>query len=466
MIQNLFSKSNQTVSQQVLPFLFGMFLFIRWSDTRMELLSDRDSQSYLLSLSEDKDTILLSDLSVLCKNPTECSFVDRCVVLGSPYLIEHMREEALPFPLDHYFLDRSILIPVRETKFILFAESEGCLACSINLFNTHHLFGKGKGAHTPYNFYEARGKTGVMEKVSDVMELVTGSDLIERGSRRFPEEEEEEGEWIAEEEEVGMETSTNDDPQLLSSPTPPTPPTPPPSEDSQDGIPSKFLCPLSLSLFKDPVVAEDGMTYEKEWILRWFETSGKSPVTGLQLSSFRIFRNFYVRSEVREWLEDQKNASDKKNTPSPSSSGELPHSSTPLQLLHDWCVQKQKEVRALSTLLLDIGVQDVKVEGVDVSLDLLRSQCDAPLLPNMTNKEASPRGDEKGTPSQQGESGGGGGGGGVRFLGRSLRKRRVEKPKTGTSSSSYQAGSSSSSSPPLSNLEFADSSRQRYFSNY
>lgn len=451
-----------------------MFLFIRWSDTRMELLSDRDSQSYLLSLSEDKDTILLSDLSVLCKNPTECSFVDRCVVLGSPYLIEHMREEALPFPLDHYFLDRSILIPVRETKFILFAESEGCLACSVNLFNTHHLFGKGKGAHTPYNFYEARGKTGVMEKVSDVMELVTGSDLIERGSRRFPEEEE--GEWIAEEEEVGMETSTNDDPQL-SSPTPPSPPSPPtpPSEeveDSQEGIPSKFLCPLSLSLFKDPVVAEDGMTYEKDWILRWFDTSGRSPVTGLQLSSFRIFRNFYVRSEIQEWLEDQKTPSSSDKNPSFSAEQETvpPHTPTylpPLQLLHDWCVQKQREVRALSTLLLDIGVQDVKVDGVDVRLDLLRSQCDAPLLPNMTNKEASLPGDEKGAPSSsQHKVEEKGGGGGVRFLGRSLRKRRVEKPKPGTSSSSHQAGSSSFSPPLRSNLEFADSSRQRYFSNY
>jgi hypothetical protein len=45
-------------------------------------------------------------------------------------------------------------------------------------------------------------------------------------------------------------------------------------------IPDSLKCPLSLSVMQDPVVAEDGHTYERRCIERWFSTGNRtSPLT-------------------------------------------------------------------------------------------------------------------------------------------------------------------------------------------
>jgi hypothetical protein len=45
-------------------------------------------------------------------------------------------------------------------------------------------------------------------------------------------------------------------------------------------FPEKFVCPLSQEPFKDPVMADDGQTYERAVIEEWFKTEGpKSPIT-------------------------------------------------------------------------------------------------------------------------------------------------------------------------------------------
>ena len=45
-----------------------------------------------------------------------------------------------------------------------------------------------------------------------------------------------------------------------------------------------FHCPITLALFNDPVVAQDGHTYEREAIVQWIRQHGTSPMTRQPLS--------------------------------------------------------------------------------------------------------------------------------------------------------------------------------------
>ena len=41
----------------------------------------------------------------------------------------------------------------------------------------------------------------------------------------------------------------------------------------------KFVCPISLEVMREPVLAKDGHTYELDMIRDWIERSGVSPYT-------------------------------------------------------------------------------------------------------------------------------------------------------------------------------------------
>jgi hypothetical protein len=63
-----------------------------------------------------------------------------------------------------------------------------------------------------------------------------------------------------------------------------------------------ILCPISLQIFKDPVIAEDGITYERELIEEWFENNKKSPSTGIEMDNINITSNMFVKNFVNEYL--------------------------------------------------------------------------------------------------------------------------------------------------------------------
>lgn len=50
-------------------------------------------------------------------------------------------------------------------------------------------------------------------------------------------------------------------------------------------LPSSFMCPLTGGMMTDPVVAADGVTYERAAINEWLQQRDVSPVTGMPLSS-------------------------------------------------------------------------------------------------------------------------------------------------------------------------------------
>jgi len=50
-------------------------------------------------------------------------------------------------------------------------------------------------------------------------------------------------------------------------------------EKGEIEIPNHFLCPITLSVIKDPVDGNDGRTYERGAILEWLQTHNSSPMT-------------------------------------------------------------------------------------------------------------------------------------------------------------------------------------------
>lgn len=73
----------------------------------------------------------------------------------------------------------------------------------------------------------------------------------------------------------------------------------------QLSAPAEFICPLTLQLFQQPVVAADGHTYEASSISKWLETSRMSPVCGTQLLHTRLAPNYALRSLMEGWKAPQ-----------------------------------------------------------------------------------------------------------------------------------------------------------------
>ena len=74
-------------------------------------------------------------------------------------------------------------------------------------------------------------------------------------------------------------------------------------------VPDHFICPITMSVMRDPVVAQDGHTYEKSAIVRWLRVAERvtSPKTNLPMGSLLI-ENRAVQQMIAEWLAREKAA--------------------------------------------------------------------------------------------------------------------------------------------------------------
>jgi hypothetical protein len=62
--------------------------------------------------------------------------------------------------------------------------------------------------------------------------------------------------------------------------------------------PQQFLCPLSNQLMSDPVLATDGVTYQRDAITDWMRLRDVSPVTGRPLGSSALQPDFQLRAAI------------------------------------------------------------------------------------------------------------------------------------------------------------------------
>ncbi|KAI3729356.1 hypothetical protein L6452_18012 [Arctium lappa] len=67
-------------------------------------------------------------------------------------------------------------------------------------------------------------------------------------------------------------------------------------------IPDDFLCPISLELFRDPVIVSTGQTYERSYIQRWINCGNTTcPKTQQKLQNFILTPNHVLRSLITQW---------------------------------------------------------------------------------------------------------------------------------------------------------------------
>jgi serine/threonine protein kinase len=64
---------------------------------------------------------------------------------------------------------------------------------------------------------------------------------------------------------------------------------------------SCLVCPITFSLFVDPVIAEDGHTYERSAITDWIQRNSTSPLTRTSITVEGLRPNHIVRSLVSEF---------------------------------------------------------------------------------------------------------------------------------------------------------------------
>lgn len=70
-----------------------------------------------------------------------------------------------------------------------------------------------------------------------------------------------------------------------------------------------LVCPISLQLFEDPVLAEDGHTYERAAITEWIRLNGTSPLTRQPLQIDGLRPNIIIKKIVDDF---EKNAQSKR----------------------------------------------------------------------------------------------------------------------------------------------------------
>ena len=72
-----------------------------------------------------------------------------------------------------------------------------------------------------------------------------------------------------------------------------------------DAEPEELMCPITRTMFRDPVVVVDsGHTYERNAILSHFQRNGaKDPLTRRALSSTKVMTNWALRNVVQDWLD-------------------------------------------------------------------------------------------------------------------------------------------------------------------
>lgn len=68
-----------------------------------------------------------------------------------------------------------------------------------------------------------------------------------------------------------------------------------------DHLLERCICPISTEIFKDPVVACDGHTYERQYIEDWLKIKKISPVSNIPMND-TLVPNYSLRSLIEEML--------------------------------------------------------------------------------------------------------------------------------------------------------------------
>ncbi|KAG8264661.1 hypothetical protein J6590_008596 [Homalodisca vitripennis] len=72
---------------------------------------------------------------------------------------------------------------------------------------------------------------------------------------------------------------------------------------SSADVPNHMICPITQQVMIDPVICEDGFTYEHDAIRAWMVNGrNTSPITNVPLSSTLVVPNTALRAEIKQFL--------------------------------------------------------------------------------------------------------------------------------------------------------------------
>jgi hypothetical protein len=66
-------------------------------------------------------------------------------------------------------------------------------------------------------------------------------------------------------------------------------------------VPDEFRCPITMEVMTDPVIGDDGHTYERTAIERALHTKSVSPMTRQHMSTASLKPNYALRSAIQRW---------------------------------------------------------------------------------------------------------------------------------------------------------------------
>jgi len=69
--------------------------------------------------------------------------------------------------------------------------------------------------------------------------------------------------------------------------------------------PDEFICPISLEMMADPVIAMDGHSYDRPYIEQWFQEHSTSPKTGEQLTTNLLIPNYNLKKLIMDFKAQQ-----------------------------------------------------------------------------------------------------------------------------------------------------------------
>ena len=66
-------------------------------------------------------------------------------------------------------------------------------------------------------------------------------------------------------------------------------------------IPSKFICPITKQIMKDPVIAFDENIYERSAIEKYLKENNTSPITDEEAYTLSLFSNKQLKKEIQAY---------------------------------------------------------------------------------------------------------------------------------------------------------------------
>jgi hypothetical protein len=88
------------------------------------------------------------------------------------------------------------------------------------------------------------------------------------------------------------------------------------TEQEEDAkIPVDFICPITKCLMSDPVICEDGHTYDRPAISFWLTRHHTSPMTGKELESKKLIPVFALKNAIESIIPELVRLAHKKDTP-------------------------------------------------------------------------------------------------------------------------------------------------------